>query len=730
MGLVNRFIALFKPSKLREIDEELRFHIEMRQTANVESGMSPDDAHFDARRRFGNETLLKERTRDMDLLVFVDSAMQDLRFAVRTLRKNRIVTVTTILTLALGVGMNTAIFSLLDALVLRDLPVPHPEQLIRVGVHSPDDPFPGLSLPMFEEFARGQKTFSAMFAWWGDSVLNVETDGVLSQADVWAVTGNFHSELGAIPAIGRVFTPPDVNLRAAPIPIAVIGYSFWQRHYGGARDVIGKTLKIEGVPFIIIGVAHRGFTGVSAELEPDVTVPITAEPLFFGSPGDVQKKLNRRESLWLGAAGRLKPGVTFEQARAQLESLWPAIRQDLAPTDQPAAERAHFMALQLSVEHGSRGVSYLRGQFSQPLYILFGISALVLLLTCMNIASLMLARAASRSQELGIRVALGAGRVRLLRQMLTESVALSTIGALAGFALAFWGSRALAAFVIGQVFLGPAQLNLSPDWRVLGFTLSAAIVTGLLFGSAPAWRALRENPHAAVQRGSRTAPVGTDFLGKALVVAQVALSIVLLAGAGLFLRSLQKLHAVQPGFRTHGLLEVHLFPKPGSYPKLAQVDYYRALSEHIQALPGVASAGLVQMMPAGTPPWTEKIRVSKTNRDEMRADVEMLMPGAFQALGIGLLRGRSFTWQDDDRAPRVAIVSKKLAEKLFPRGSALGGQLDVTTVPKWRDLQIVGIVADASLYDLRQDKPLRIEVAEALVMLRGHHHVLHARLFR
>ncbi len=547
MGLANRFIALFKPSKRREIDEELRFHIEMRQAANVGSGMSSEDAHFDARRRFGNETLLKERTRDIDLLVFVDNAMQDLRFAVRTLRKNRMVTVIAILTLALGVGVNTAIFSLLNALVLRDLPVLHPEQLVRVGVHSPDDPFPGLSLPMFEELVRGQKIFSAMFAWWGDSVLNVEADGVLSRAQVWAATGTFHSELGAIPVIGRVFTPRDVNLRAAPIPIAVIGYSFWQQHYGGARDVIGKTLKIEGVLFTIIGVVRRGFTGISAELEPDVTVPITAEPLFFGSPGDVQKKLNRRDSLWLEAAGRLKPGVTFEQARAQLRSLWPAIRQDLAPTDQPAAERAHFMALQLSVQHGSRGVSYLRGQFSQPLYILFGISGLVLLLTCVNIASLMLARAASRSQELGIRVALGAGRVRLVRQMLTESVALSTVGALAGFAFAFWGSRALAAFIIRQFFLVPAQLNLSPDWRVLGFTMSAAIVTGLLFGSAPAWRALREDPHAAVQRGARTVTTGTGFLGKVLIVAQVALSIVLLASAGLFLRSLQKLHAVQPG---------------------------------------------------------------------------------------------------------------------------------------------------------------------------------------
>jgi putative ABC transport system permease protein len=279
--------------------------------------------------------------------------------------------------------------------------------------------------------------------------------------------------------------PADVNLRAAPAQIAVLGYGFWQRQYGGAADVIGKTIKIEDVPFTIIGVTRRGFTGISAEVEPEVTVPITAEPLFFGSPGDVQKKLNRRESLWLEAAGRLRHGATFAQARSQLQSLWPAIRNEMAPTDRTPAGLGHFMALQLKVESGSRGASFLRHQFSKPLYVLFGISGLVLLLTCVNIASLMLARAASRGHELGVRMALGAARVRLIRQLLTESVVLSAAGALVGFVLALWGSRALAAFITMQVFIVPAQLNLSPDWRVLGFTMAAATVTGLLFGQRP-----------------------------------------------------------------------------------------------------------------------------------------------------------------------------------------------------------------------------------------------------
>ena len=706
MGLANRFRALFRSSKLEsEIEEELRFHLEMRERTNVAAGMVPQDAHLDAHRRFGNSTLLKERMRDIDLLVFFETAIQDLRFGVRTLIQNRAVTIVAVLTLALGVGANTALFSLLNTLALRDLPVPHPEQLVRVGAHSPDDSFTALSLPMFEEFAGDQKVFSDMFAWWGDAVLNVETNGVLSRADIWAVTGSFHSQLAAVPEIGRALMPADVNLKAAPAQVAVLGYGFWQRHYGGARDVIGKVIKVEGVPFTVIGVTRQGFTGISAEAEPEITVPITAQPLFFGGPADVQKRLNRRDRRWLEAAGRLRPGVTLEQARAQFESLWPAIREAMAPLDRTPTEVSHFMALQLKVESGARGASFLRRQFTKSLYLLLAISGVVLLLTCVNIASLMLARAASRGHELGVRVALGASRARLVRQMLTESLTLSIAGALAGFGLALWGSSALAAFIVGQIFVVPAALNLSPDWRVFGFTASVAILTGVLFGMAPAWRAVNEDPHAAVQRGARTMASGTGFLGKALVIAQVALSIVLVTGAGLLIRTVQKLHAIQPGFRTHGALDARLYPKPGGYTNLARIDYYHMLTDRIAGLPGVAAAGLVHTRPASILPWTEKIRISKTGTEEIRANVEMLMPGALQAMGIGLLRGRGFSWQDDEHRPSVAIVSKNLEEKLFPKNGAIGQQLDITTLPKWQNLRIVGIVSNASLYDLRKHEP-------------------------
>ena len=570
MALVRKLRRFFRASKMdAEIDEELRFHIEMRERTNVEAGMLSAEAPLDARRRFGNVTALKERTRDMDALVLIEAAFQDLRFGVRTLLKNRGFTSVAILTLALGIGANTAIFSLLDGLILRPLPVPHPEQLVRVGAHNPGDSFAGLSLPMYQEIERTQKVFSQMFAWSGDVVLNVEANGGVSRADIWGADGNFYSELGAVPEVGRLFGSTDVNLRSAvPAQLAVLGYGFWKQRYGGSRHVIGDVIKIEGVPFTIIGVTRKGFRGMMADLPPEIIIPIAAMPAINGQ-SDVQRYLNRPLSRWLEVAGRLKPGVTLAQARAQLESLWPAILRTTAPTGRTPLELSNFFSLQLKVESGEHGGSYLRARFVKPLYILFAIAGTVLLAACLNVASLLLARGVSRSHEIGVRVALGASRIRLAQQMLTESLALSIAGTLGGFAFAYWGSRTLSGFIFSQTFIVPGDLNLSPDWRIVGFTTAAAILTSLLFGWAPAWRATREDPAAAMQQGSRAVARTTGVLGKGLVIAQVALSLVLLSGAGLFIRSLEKLHAVQPGFKTHGLLQLNLVPKPGGYKNLA-----------------------------------------------------------------------------------------------------------------------------------------------------------------
>ena len=639
----------------------------------------------------------------------LEGIFMDVRYGARVLRKNRGFTIVAITSLALAIGANTAIFSLLNGLALRDLPVPQPEQLVRFGAQSGEETFVALSLPLFEQISSGQKVFSSTFGWWGDNLSTVEINGALSRNNIWAVTANFYSELGATPELGRLIGPEDDDLRAAsPTPVAVLAYSFWQRHYGGDRSVIGKVLKIEGAAFTIIGVTRRGFTGINADRLPEIIIPLTAEPLLAGD-SDVQKHLRRADAFLLEAAGRLKPDVRFDEARAQLESIWPAIRDDLAPANLAPAERSRFLGLHMKIEPGEKGASALRKQFTKPLYVLLAISGLVLLVACVNLATLTLSRAAARSHEIAVRIALGASRTRLVRQTLTESIMLSVAGTLAGFFLAYWWSHTLADFILGQFFNAPAQLNLTPDMRVLLSTATVAILTGVLFGLAPAWRATREDPNFALQRNAQKFSRSTGRLGKSLIVTQVALSLVLLAAAGLFLRTLKKLRTIEPGYQASGVLDASLYPKPGGYKNLDRVNYYQELTARVSRIPGVESAGIAKMS-LGWRAWRESVRSSDTSDAGVKADFALVMPGFFHTVGIYPQRGRIFTWRDDDRAPRVAVVSESVAKKLFAGREALGQRLEITTEPTWQKVEIVGIVSDASLYDIREHAPPTVYV--------------------
>ncbi len=705
-ALVFRLGSLFsRERREQDLSAEMESHLQMHIQDNLHSGMNPQMARREAMMRLGGVEQTKENYRDLRGLPLLETFLQDLRFASRTLRKSPGFTTVAVLTLALGIGANTAIFSLLDALTLRSLPVPHPEQLVRFGARTPDDPYTALSVPMFEEFARGQKVFSSAFAWWGDGVFNIEINGALSRADIWAVTGNYYSELGAVPALGRLIGPDDADLRApSATQVAVLGHSFWQRRYGGDRRVIGTALKIEGVPFTIIGITQKGFGGISAEDLPEVTVPLTAEPIIAGDP-DVQKHLRRGDALFIEAAARLKPGITLDKARAQLESLWPGIRTAVMPANLSPAEREGFLALQLKVESGARGASLLRNRFTQPVYLLLAIASAMLLLACVNLASLMLSRAAARSHETGVRILLGASRIRITQQVLAESLALSLAGTLVGFAFAFWGSAGLSNFIIREIYIVPAALNLTPDARILGFASVAALLTAVLFGIAPAWRAMRVDPNTSLQKNSRTSSQGTGNVGKCLIVAQVALSLVLVAAAGLFLRTLAQLHSVDPGFRTRGILDIGLNPTPGGYKNIDWVNYYHQLTDRVSSTPGVASAGMLHTRIGNVLEWTEKIRPTEIRAEGSRADFEMVMPGALRTLGIEILRGRDVAWTDDDHAPRVAVISQSAAKQIFPDCDPIGRRIDVTTEPKWQNLEIVGIVGDASLYDIRKHAP-------------------------
>src|SRR5438552_3291151 len=622
---------LHRNRSARQLDDEIQFHLDQQIAENISAGMSPDEARCAAQRTFGNPTFLKEKARDTWGWIWLDQAGQDLRYGLRTLRNSPTFTAVAVLTLALGIGANTSIFSLLNGLALRDLSVPHPEQLVRFGAHVPGDDYAALSLPMFQELSRSQKVFSGTFAWWPDIVFDAEIDGSLARADVWGVDNNFYRELGVVPEIGRLFDSEDENLSAnAAAQVAVLSYGFWQSHYGGAADVIGKTLKIDRIPFTIIGVTRKGFTGLSAYMEMGVTLPLPARQLF-GGEADVQKYLQRRAARWLQAAGRLRPGVTLEQARAQLGSLWPEIRQEMVPPDKTFADLGRFRDLQLKVESGATGeASLLRKRFSQPLYIVLAISGLVLLVACVNLAHLMLARAALRSHEMAVRAALGAGRARIVRQMLTESVMLSVAGTLAGWIFAHWASHAISDFILGEIYSVPAALNLAPDWRILGFASGMAILMGVLFGLAPAWRATQEDPNVALQHGSRTLGKGTSRLGGRLIVAQVALSLVLLMGSGLFVRTLKKLRDANPGFRTHSLLDVSLFPKPNGYKDLDLVNYYSQLTDRIAQVPGVESAGMMHTRFGNVVEWTERVRITGSDAVGLEADFEMATPGFFE----------------------------------------------------------------------------------------------------
>jgi predicted permease len=635
---------------------------------------------------------------------FLKAITQDIRFGARTLRKSPGFALVAILTLVLGIGANTAVFSLLYGVAYRNLPAPHPEQLVRFGAHHGDDSFTGLSLPMFEELARNQKVFSSVFAWAGDGVYNVEIDGAMSRADIWPVSGSFQTELGAKPALGRLLTAEDVDLHGPTAnKVAVLDYGYWQRGFGGSTAILGKTIKIEGVPFTVIGVTHKGFSGISAEAPPEITLPLTADPLLDGQ-FDIQAKLRRPDALWLEAAGRLRPATTLKMAQAQLEASWPSIRDGLLPAGRSPAEQTRFVGLRLKVESGARGASFLRQRFTQPLYFLLAIAGLVLIVACTNLAALTLARGASRSHEISVRIALGASRVRLVQQMLTESAMLSLAGTIGGLAFAYWGSRALSDLIVREIYIVPAEVHVTPDLRILGFAAATALLTGILFGLAPAWRSTREDPNVALQESSRVAGGETGKLGRVLIVTQVALSLVLLAGAGLFIRTLQKLRAVDPGFRTNGLIDVRLSAKPGGYKDLDYISYYKQLVDRVSGLHGVRSAAIVHMQP-GVNAWSEEVLPKDADAHGQRVDFNMVMPGAFSTMGIGLLRGRDFTWQDDEHTPHVAIVSRSFAERFLPGKDPIGQSIEITSRPKWKSAQIVGVAADATLYDLRKKAP-------------------------
>jgi len=634
----------------------------------------------------------------------IGTLLQSLRYTLRVLGRNPGFTIVAVLSLALGIGANTAIFTLINTLLLRDLPVLDPERLVQISAIRPDAKVP-FSFPMFREVEAGQHAFSDLMGWaW--ATFTVEVSGTPSQSKVLAVTGNYYSALGVAPLFGRLLTREDVNPHSgASSQVAVIGYQFWQQHFGNASDIVGKQIRIEGQSFTIIGVTRKWFTGMTPGAPPDVTVPITTYPAIQGGTFTLED----RSILWLSVTGRLKDGLTISQARSQLLSFWPGVLEATASTQTPGPRRQRFLSMGLEVTSVATGVAKdLRAQFTRPLYALWGIVGLILLVACVNLANLMLARAAAQAHEVSVRVAIGATRWTLTGQVLTEALILSLSGATVGLVFSYWGSRLLVRLMT-EGYLTPVTLDLSPDLRVLSLTVSVAVLTGTLIAVIPAWRSSRQDPALVLQQGTRSLAGGIGSLSKALIVTQVALSLVLLLGAGLLVRPFQRLRSIDPGFAEEGLLEILLYPKPGGYQNVDMKSYRKQLIERISHVPGVRSVSFSDDFFPTARTYREAVSPVSADRSTgnhvMAADVRA-WPGFFTTLGIRIVRGRDFEQSDDEKHPPAAIVSASLAKSLFSHADALGQHIRFGVMPDFQDLEIVGLAGDARLFGLRETAPI------------------------
>jgi predicted permease len=654
------------------------------------------------------------------------------------LLKQKGLTSVALLSLALGIGANTALFSIVDAMLLKMLPVREPERLVlfksvappefSVGSYngsSNKDEQTGLinrtsfAYQTYQRLREQPGPMSDVFAF-GNIGLNLTADGQAEIANGQTVTGNYYTALGVQPAIGRVLT--DEDDKAGGTPVAVLSHRYWQKRFGGDPSVVGKQVNLNNVPFTIIGVSAKGFDGAAGVgTSQDVSIPVSIEPQLYA---DKQRSyMNGAGVWWLRIMGRLKPGVTREQAQGQLENVFlqsvfehRAARQAAARasggnviSDLDPKQYPRFIA-----DPGGQGEMYRRKYYAPSLYLLLGVVGLVLLIACANVANLLLSRSAGRQKEIGLRLALGASRRRLIRQLLTESVLLSILGGLFGIIFAIWIKDGLIA-VSDWGGRGMNTLEARLDWRVLGFTFALSLLTGILFGLAPAWRATRVDLTPSLKDSGRgSSAVHRSLLSRGLVVVQVALSLLLLVGAGLFVRTLLNLQRVDTGFNTQNLLLFEVEPGLIGYKddKLRQI--YGQISERLEAVPGVQGVTFSRMALLSQASHTSSVflreALNATPDSEGRITPSgeawrlIVRENFLQAIGIPMLSGRTFGPQDSTSSPKVVVVNQTFANKFFPNENPIGKRF--TYDPKKPDeLEIVGVCKDAKYTSQREDIP-------------------------
>ena len=644
------------------------------------------------------------------------SFWQDLRFGVRLLRLNPGFAGVAVLSLALGIGANTSIFQLLDAVRLRKLPVHNPQELaiVRIADRSwASGRFSGrysqLSNPLWEQIRDHQEAFSGIFAWAGDS-LNLAVGGETRYAQAIWVSGDFFNVLGVRPVLGRVFTPAD-DQRGCGAAGAVISFAFWQREFGGKVPAVGRKLTLEGHPFEIIGITDPSFYGVDVGRSYDVAVPLCTEPVIRGE----NSMYDMRYGWWLAAMGRLKPGWTHARATTQLNVVSPGIFEATLPEVYKPEDAKHYLDFKLAAFPAENGFSSLRAAYENPLWMLLAIAGLVLLIACANLANLMLARATAREREVGVRLALGASRWRLIRQMLVESLLLAGVGAVTGAAVAQALSRSLGAFLSTQG--SPLFVELQPDWRVLAFTAGLAIFTCVLFGLTPALRATGIAPAIVLKSGGRGMTSGRERFGlrRALVVSQVALSLVLLVGALLFVRTFRNLVTLDPGFRRDNMIVANLDLTRLNIAKERRQEFKRELLDRIRALPGIDSAADTAIVPISGNSWNDNVFIEGSEKRKAVPWFSRVTPGYFKTMRTPILGGRDFDEHDTATSPKVAIVNETFVRKFLNGQNPVGVTFREESyvgrpTPTY---QIVGLVKDAKYVDLREEPVPLVYVASA-----------------
>ncbi len=684
----------------QDLDAELREFLENAIDANMAAGMSREEATRAARVSLGSVEAVKDRVRDVGWESVADSVCQDVRYALRTLRKSPGFTAVTILTLALGIGANTAIFSLIDAVMLRLLPVREPQGLVMPVSQYPGEPDnAGFSWNMFQRFRDETHVFSDLF---GVSLARFQVTGEgLEEESVegaYAVGTTFPT-LGVQPAIGRLFGPSDDAAGGADATVAVVSWEYWKRRFNLDPAILGRRLVLNSAPVAVIGVLPRGFFGLVVGAKTDVWVPVAMDP--------THRQPSRRlsDQFGFGLMGRLKPGVSIKQARADLAALNRSRVEEVARM----SGDQKWLQAKLDVKPAGAGFSPLRDVYANPLLALMAIVGLLLLIACTNIASMLLARGAARQREMAVRVALGAGRWRVARQVLTESLLLAAAGSLLGAIVAYVGAGAIVRIITSGRMVGLPRgidFQVQPDARVLLFTLAVATLTGVLFGLAPAWNAFASAPASSLREiGGAGDTRSRRLFGKSLVVVQVALSVVLLSGAGLFLSHLSNLRNVNLGFQRDSVLLVTLDPSRSGYKPDRLASLYQELLERLQAIPGVRSATLSAVTPvsgAGASRFGHVDGSQEPPGERRRFAQNWIGPRYFATLGTPWIAGRDFQFEDAAR-PRVAIVNQAMARHYFGDGSPLGRY--VTFDGDDKPYEIVGVAADAKYLNLYEAPP-------------------------